>query len=357
MNPEPQVVHARRRARYRPIAGFGAIAAATVLATSLPAADYPQRELSNGQLRVKLYLPDASRGYYHATRFDWSGMISSVVYGGHEFYGQWFQRTDPKVHDFIYDAADIVAGPCTSATGPAEEFVDALGYGDAKPGGAFLKIGVGMLRKPDGARYDHFKLYDVVDSGKWSVKESAASVDFRQELNDSESGYGYVYDKTVRLTPGKPEMIIEHTLRNTGKKALETRVYNHNFQAFDHRAPGSGIRISVPYTIQSNQPPEKGLAEIRGNQIVYLKTLAGEERVTTPMLGFGTSASDYDIRIEDHTPGVGVRIVGDRPLANMALWSIRAVLAVEPFVAVSVAPGQSFRWRIAYTYYSVGAQK
>ena len=42
--------------------------------------------------------------------------------GGHTFYGRWFQGTDPAVNDFEYRGADIIAGPNTAATGPAEEF-------------------------------------------------------------------------------------------------------------------------------------------------------------------------------------------------------------------------------------------
>ena len=61
----------------------------------LLAADFPQAEISNGQIRVKLYLPDAKNGYYRGTRFDWSGVIASLEYKGHNFYGPWFDRTDP----------------------------------------------------------------------------------------------------------------------------------------------------------------------------------------------------------------------------------------------------------------------
>src|SRR5215831_4558277 len=96
----------------------------------------PQAELSNASLRVKLYLPDAANGFYRATRFDWAGMIYSLEYAGHQYYGPWFQRTDPKVRDFIYAGNEIVAGPCTAATGPAEEFSTndkALGFDEAKP--------------------------------------------------------------------------------------------------------------------------------------------------------------------------------------------------------------------------------
>src|SRR4051795_8775205 len=89
---------------------------------ALAAAEPPRAELSNGTIRVKLFLPDAANGFYRATRFDWSGMIETVEYGGRTFYGRLFQGSDPAVHDCEYRGAEIIAGPNPAATGPAEEF-------------------------------------------------------------------------------------------------------------------------------------------------------------------------------------------------------------------------------------------
>src|SRR6266849_5113859 len=122
------------------------------------AADFPTAEITNGQIRAKVYLPDAKNGYYRATRFDWSGVVHSLQYNGHDYYAQWFQKTDPMVHDFVYKGSDIVAGPCTAITGPVDEFAP-LGWEEALSGGAFIKIGVGILRKPDEGKYDNFRLY------------------------------------------------------------------------------------------------------------------------------------------------------------------------------------------------------
>src|SRR5215831_4722302 len=104
----------------------------------------PAAEISNSLVRLRLYLPDAKSGFYRGTRFDWAGVIGSAEYAGHDYFPQWFQRVDAKVHDFIYDGPDIVAGPCTAVTGPTEEFVSdgsALGFDEAKAGGTFIKIG------------------------------------------------------------------------------------------------------------------------------------------------------------------------------------------------------------------------
>lgn len=323
--------------------------ATCLAAASLCAAEYPSAKISSGDILVKLYLPDARTGFYRASRFDWSGMIASLIYRGHEYYGPWFQRVDPNVHDFIYDGADIVASPCTAAVGPAEEF-QPLGYNEVKAGATFVKIGVGALRKPDDSKYDQFRLYDLINGGTWKVQKTAQSIEFTQSLTDPQSGYGYVYRKIVSVS--KDEMTIRHRLRNTGSKPIDTNVYNHNFLRIDGAAPGPDYTITVPFAIQSHRPPDAALAEIRGNQIVYKKLLTSEDRVATPLEGFSTDPKDYDVRIENNRSHAGLRITGDRPLESEALWSIRAVLAVEPFVKIHAAPGEEFSWSMKYTYFT-----
>ena len=46
-------------------------------------------------------------------------------------------------------------------------------------------------------------------------------------------------------------------------------------------------------------------------------------------------------------------ITADRPVARMALWSIRSVIAVEPFIDISVDPGSQFTWQYHYEYYTL----
>src|SRR4051812_29424042 len=82
--------------------------------------DAPQAEISNGAITAKLLLPDAQKGYYRGTRFDWSGVIYSLRAHNHEYFGQWFPRYDPKINDAIM--------------GPVEEFMTdekGLGYDEA----------------------------------------------------------------------------------------------------------------------------------------------------------------------------------------------------------------------------------
>jgi hypothetical protein len=316
-------------------------------------AQYPEAQISNGQIKARVYLPDAQKGFYRSTRFDWSGAIPSLEYQGHQYYGPWFTKSDPPVRDFIYKDSDIVVGAQSAMVGPVEEFRTALGYTTAKAGGTFVKIGVGVLKKNDDSRYSGYAEYPIVDSGKWSVEKTADAVTSTQEVNDPASGYGYQYRKTVRLTPGKPELVIEHSLKNIGKLPIQTRQYNHNFLVLDKAPTGPDFVITTPYQIKAQTPPDAKLAEIRGNQIVYTKTLENQDRVTCGVAGFGTDPKDYDFKIESKRLGAGVRVTSDRPVANASLWSIRSVIAIEPDVDVNPEPGATVTWKYVYTYYTV----
>lgn len=317
----------------------------------------PDIQISNGIVQATIHPPDPVNGFYRGTRFDWSGIIGSLRYAGHTYYAPWFTKTDPNVVDYVYRGPDVVAGPASAITGPAEEFStneEGLGFSEARPGGTFLKIGVGVLRKPDDAKYGMFRLYDIVDHGKWSVESKRASVTFTQKVMDPASGYGYLYQKTIRLIAGKPQMVIEHRLTNIGKRAIATSVYDHNFLVLDQQSVGPDFSISVPFTIHPAKPIKTALGAVNGNTITYLKKLEGHDQFGVLIEGFGKAADDYKITIENKHVGAGMTITGDQPLESEELWSIRSILAMEPFIHMSIEPGKNFSWKYTYDYYTLG---
>ena len=304
------------------------------------AAEFPQAEISNSLLRAKLYLPDASQGYYRGTRFDWSGVVASLEWNGHNYFGKWFEHHDPKLNDAV--------------TGPVEEFSTnnaGLGYDEAKPGESFVKIGVGALRKPDEPRYSPFNTYEIVDSGKWSVKNGSDWIEFVHELPDT-SGYAYTYRKRMHLSKNKPELVLEHTLKNTGRKAIATSVYDHNFFMLDDQPTGPDFVVKFPFDLRATADL-KGLAEIRGKELVYLQELQKGQTVFTNLEGHGSTSSDYDIRVENRKTGAGVRLTGDRPLLKVVFWSIRSNISPEPYIDMRVEPGKESTWRILYEFYTL----
>lgn len=314
---------------------------------------YPQKEISNGILRAKIYLPDAQHGFYRGMRFDWAGVIGALEYNGHNYFGPFFEKFDPAVSDVVI-GNPVEAGIASAASGPVEEFISrpdgtVLGYEQAKPGDPFCKIGVGSLRKLDHAPYSSYTNYPILDIGKRGMKSGPDWIEFSQAV-DCGAGYGYSYTKTVRFAKNEPVMTIEHHLVNTGQKTIETQVYDHNFLTIDHQSTSPDVSIRFAFTPKATGSLA-GLAEIRGNDLVFAKEFKGSDTFYTEIKGFGDSAADYRINVENRKTGAGVEINGDRPLANVGVWAVRTVVAPEPYIKIRIPAGQEFRWKYTYRFY------
>jgi hypothetical protein len=301
-----------------------------VMTIAAAAADFPQAEIASGDIRARLYLPDAANGYYRATRFDWAGVIPSLQYKGVEFFGQWFPRYDPKLHDSI--------------VGPVESF-DAIGYDQAKPGGTFLRIGVGLLRRADEKPLNNFTTYEIADGGKWSSRASKDHVEFTHDLKGV-----YLYRKIARVD--KDKLILEHILKNTGKEVLETDVYNHDFFMIGGLPSGPEITVQFPFETRATADL-KGLAAVRGKEMVYSRELVRNESIMTDLEGYGPSPRDYEIRVENRQAKAGVLQTSDHPISKLRLWSIRTTVCPEAYTHVRVEPGKEFRWQVAFRFFTM----
>lgn len=331
---------------------FLVLVAGLAQAQTYPGPAYPQSEISNGVLHAKVYLPDAKNGFYRGMRFDWAGVIGSLEYKGHSYYGPFFEKFDPAVPDVVI-GDPVVAGVNSAASGPVEEFIGkdgaALGYAETKPGETFCKIGVGELRKPDAEPYSSYRIYAIADAGKRTLKRGPGWIEFTQQV-ECGTGYAYRYIKTIRLAKNAPIMTIEHRLINSGKKPIETQVYDHNFLTIDHQSTGPEIVLSFPFVPRSTQDMA-GLGEIHEKQLRFPNNLKGNDTFYTEFAGFSKSDSDYQVRVENRQTGAGVSITGDQPLANLGVWAVRTVVAPEPFIDISVPPGREFRWKYRYDFY------
>ena len=304
--------------------------------------DAPAVQIGNSLITAKIYLPNPEKGFYRGTRFDQSGVVESLVLDGQNFYGPWFDRVSPEVADFVFTPDGIVGGPDSAISGPVEEFAP-IGYDEAPSGGTFLKIGVGRLRKPDANAYDHYHLYEIIDPGLRSVQITKDGVTFVQDVRG-----GYRYAKTLRLLPGKPQLAIEHTLVNKSGKAVSTTVYDHNFLTL---SPGNqDIVASFPFAVTPDMAPDPALVRIADNHFAYQRALTGKESVSFHISGFSGAKADYDIRVDNAKTGAGMRVTADQPLDKINVWSIRSVMAVEPYIAIDLKPGAMKRWTYIYTY-------
>jgi hypothetical protein len=301
---------------------------------------YPSAEISNGLIRVRLHLPDPENGSYRGTRFDWSGIVSSLEYQGHNYFGQWYERHDPLINDAI--------------TGPVVEFrTDAPGVGcdPRNPAAPFVRLGVGVVSRAARAGAPGRRRIEILNPGKWTVRKGADWIEFTHELADA-GGYEYSYTKRLALARRAPELTISYRFRNTGTQVIEAEPYNHNFLVIDGKPSGPGLVVRFPFTPRAVSDL-KGLAEIRGNEIHYLRELRPRESVLTLLEGYGSGATDNEIVVENRNTGAGVRISGDRPLARMQFWSIRTTVCPEPSIKLRVEPGRSERWKERYRFFTV----
>ncbi len=334
--------------RRRTLQGAGAVAALGLLRAQAPAAQpaalrlaqAAHNILSNGLITATLY-PPGDAGFYQGTRFDHAGVIGSLKLKGQEFYGPWFEAMAPDIRDFAWIDGQVHTGIASSTMGPAEEF-DPVGYDDAAPGGIFLTPGVGLLIRPDDKPYDHFRHYERAhgsDSRSMTANDSSAAM--RHAV--SGGGFGTDYTKTVTLPPGRPQLVIAHVLRNTGTKPIVTSVYDHNFVILN---PGQGdMRVTLPFA--PPQPPPQSRLAVEGNTIAWPQPLA--ERQTGAMT-MSTTPQPYDFTVTDTKTGPSIRAQADVPASQYKLWSIKTVMAVEPYVAIDVPPGGAQRWTYTYTY-------
>jgi hypothetical protein len=307
--------------------------------SSFDQANYPKASISNGAVRAVLYLPDAKNGYYRASRFDWSGVVPCLAYKGHTYFGIWFSHYDPML-------ADAIAGP-------VEEFRSsdgALDYDKAKTGELFVKPGVGVLRKIDDSPYKFMTTYPLVDGGKWTVHAQRGEVSFRQQLQ-SPIGIAYDYKKTVKLDPHQPVLILEHSLKNTGTKTIDTEVYDHDFYMLDGAPTGPGMVVRFPFEPKAEQSLGPA-AVIHGREILYEDPLEPGQSAFSFLTGYSKSPSDYDIIVENQKTGVGVEQTGDMPISRFNFWSIRTTICPEAYIHLVVPPGKTVHWNIRYRFYA-----
>ena len=133
-------------------------------------------ELSLRPLRLLICEPGE---YYQGTRFDRAGIFRRIEKNGYVFADEWFSHCDPFRHDRV--------------CGLSEEFVT-VDFAGTEPGGLFCKPGVGLLRRPDEAPYDWFRLYEIAEPGIWDVKAGPTEAVFTHRLPGL-----YNYTKRISL--------------------------------------------------------------------------------------------------------------------------------------------------------------
>lgn len=297
--------------------------------------EFPSVVLGNDQLEMLVYLPDPNKGYYRGTRFDRSGIIGSLRVGSHTFVQPWQETHDPTAHDAV--------------TGPAEEFgmESPLGYATAKPGEAFIKIGVGELQRVNQEPYMFNGEYPLVRALPWKVERAAQQVAFFQELPLTR-GFGYQYTKVLKLVPGLPALVIEHRLKNTGSLPIHTNHYVHNFFLIDGQLVGPSYRVRFGFPVTGQiSPPE--LAKLDNNVLSVLAPLPPKASLFGSLLP-RESPSAFWLELENTQVQASVKVSGEFAPEKLAVWAVREALCPEVFVTLQLPPSAEKTWATRYFF-------
>ena len=267
-------------------------------------------------------LHEPTDGFYRGTRFDRSGVFDSVRFRDTELADRWFTGYDPYKHDTV--------------CGPVEEFT-VIGFDHAASGERFLKIGVGLLIRPDSEPYDRFRLYETADPGEWTVEASGSGVRFRHRLE----GY-YDYEKEVALT-GPDSFEIRHSLRSLGAP-LSGEVYNHNFWTLGRLEVGPSRQLAFPFRPDGHWRSEYESVALTASGLRFSRRLAEGESVFMGDL----HAADSDGMPLDATlreGSLGVHISGDIPVSHSVFWANHRVACLEPYTPFAAPSSWILRWQ------------
>lgn len=296
--------------------------------------------LRNQHLTAKVMHPGWENAWYRGVRFERSGMILCVTTaGGHTFFGP---IVPPAEHDA--NAHDHVAGT-------AEEFDmhHPPGYADAAPGDGFIKIGVGVLRRPDHAPYQFWRRYEVLDHGQWRYEAEPHQITSTHQLN-APDGWAYRYTKTVELGPGVGLIRIKRRLTNTGSRPITTEHYGHNFTIINERPIGPGYRLRFPFLARPGSAwKDPGFTTFEGHDLVFTATPKGRQQLWGLIDGHDV-VQGCGVTIEQTDSGASLTVTQPHEAERFVVYAREPAVSVEMFTKLVVPPGESKQWETEYRF-------
>ncbi len=300
--------------------------------------NYPHIVLSNNIIETSIFLPDEQNGFYRASRFDWSGMIWQLTYKNHTYFTEikCYMPHDPENTSHGISLAEEFRG------GNSQRF------DDVNPGETFMIIGVGNVEKPDdGKDYSFAVPYKIVDRGKWNVSYGKNWIEFTHELTNSK-GYSYLYKKHMELIQGKPQLVIRHSLKNTGIKTINTNHYCHNFFLLDNDEIGNNYQMEFffPAVLTNDIKP---FADIKDNKMVFMQDVKGF--LVSSIEGYDDSITHNHFIIKNKMTGAGVEIKGDFAIWYLFFFGYKSCICPEIFINISIAPTETQEWTTIYNFF------
>ncbi len=287
-------------------------------------------------------------------------------------------RVQLNDRDFCY--APISGGALNYLGGLPMEFdigqesyqPDPPGYNEGPNGSAFIKIGVGILKR-NSSPYNFSSSYPVVELAQTTTTWESDRVRFVQTLSGTANGYSYQLEEDVIVKNDR--ILMHYVLTNTGTKTFTTEQYLHNFLTFNQRNVGPNYRVYFPYHMATSpqvreweppvlkqvgrsgfkfvdsNPPMVGLE----NMVLYTKTISSVPKtwVHKPDDYFGPDT----IAIEQSD--IGQRVIIDSSLrsAYVGIWTTSYQVSPEQFIIITLAPGEHATFTRTYKFSTDGSMR
>lgn len=268
---------------------------------------------------------------YRGTRFDWSGFTTQITLD----------------NSFTFCRKEsLIPGQGTGGEGLCNEF-DINGpenYAAAEAGGSFLKIGVGVLKKPDASAYGFTKPYEAVPVVP-EVSAASNKIVFKM-LSPSINGYGYLLEKTLSVAGNALE--ITYRLRNTGEKAFVTEEYTHNFFGISNKPIGPDYTLDFKGSY--DWQPKVGDFILQDGTVSWPAT---PEEAFYAQLNNSVSFKECRWELRNNAIGAGIRELGDFPVVRAALWGTGHVVSPEIFAVIALKPDEEKSWCRRYEFFTL----
>jgi hypothetical protein len=314
--------------------------------------------LRSDRLTVEIALPGE---VYKGTRFDWSGFITQVTLDG--------------THTFCASES-LQPGRGTGGSGLCNEFGNEkpVGYDDAPVGEAFPKLGIGLLKRPDGDTYRFIRPYEIIEEFPIIYDAGEQQVVFYVEPIPCR-GYAARLQKTLSVSGA--DLTIAYSLENAGEHDIVTREYCHNFLRIDDHMVGPDYVLTFPYSITLEPLGEQlggflprwvrmliprpwlaKLGEMIFQRMLTVVSVKGNEITWNgmPERAFyarlqGFHKTDQAQWTLVHKPsGVQVQEFDDFEPARVAVWGVEHVVSAEVFMDINLKPGETLNWTRRYHF-------
>ena len=280
--------------------------------------------LQNDRLRVDI--ADVGQRY-RKTRFDWTGNVYQVTLDGK--------------HTFLWEEP-VPDVETSTGFGLLNEFrIEGPGsVEETKPGDLCIKIGVGLIRKPDEKPYDFRYLYKNY-SFDVQISKTGDSVTYHT-LPVECNGFALDYKKTLRIRDNT--LFLEHRVKNHGKE-IRFREFNHNYMLLDRQPIGPDYHLQLDHI-----PPwqsEKKDYHQDGNIITWDQAPKGD---FLSMGELDIPMDAYDWHLSCAAKGLAVHCRLDTHPVKLVFYGHPTVVCPEVYTGIHLKEDEEAVWIRRYDF-------